>query len=95
MFFFIFQTLEYGFFPEATPRQPTDEEILGLLEQTSAFYEEVVRAVYPTVIGFQATYVTDEFRPENTDLPIFIEFDANAFFPEGMTLILLMSCCCD
>ena len=64
-------------------RQPTAEELEGLMVATSDFYEDVVRAQFPTLIGFQATYVIDEFRPENTDLPIFIEFDANAFFPEG------------
>jgi hypothetical protein len=77
-------TLEYGFFDGVEIREPTQEELDGLMDSTSQFYEELLRAAYPNLDSFEAVLVSSSFDAANTDLPVFIEFDANAFFTEGM-----------
>jgi len=79
-------TLEYGFFAGTQVRQPTEEEYNGLMAETTRFYTDVMKAAYPNLESFVAFRVDDEFRPANTDLPIFVDFDAYAFFQEGTTI---------
>ena len=76
--------LEFGFFEEL--REPTQEEIDGVLAQTSAYYTELLRETYPDLVSFQASFVNSAFDANAADAdeyPVLIEFDANAFFPEG------------
>ena len=82
-------TLQYGFFAGTEVREPTQAELDGLMEQTTNFYTELLRAAYPNLASFEATLVSSRFDAANTDLPIFIEFDANAFFTQGKNFRLI------
>lgn len=79
--------LEYGFFSGTQIRQPTKAEYNGLLNETSKFYEGVLKAAFPSLIGFKASFVGQQFRPTNTQLPVLVQFNANAFFPIGDTSV--------
>jgi enterochelin esterase-like enzyme len=75
--------MEYGFFPEATPRNPTQAEIDGVIDQTSRFYEQILKARFPNLMSFRAVFIPPSaFTPGNR-LPVLLNFDANAFFTEG------------
>ena len=63
-------------------RRSVDEELDGLEEQTTAFYTEILQGAYPNLESFEAVFVNDEFNAAN-ELPVLIDFDANAFFTEG------------
>jgi len=72
--------LGYGFFAGTTLRQPTTQEIAGLITQTNLFYTDLFRAAYPnsfarfTVKNIVSTY--DARR----NLPFQFDFDANLVF---------------
>lgn len=74
--------LQYGFFREAEVRQPTAEGYDGLLAATSSFYEGVLRTEFPSLVDFQASFAPQEFWPVKAESPVFVEFDANTFFPK-------------
>lgn len=74
--------LEYRLFDTATPRAPTQEEIDGVIAETNRFYTDILSAAYPNLDSFEAIFVEDSFNAGN-DLPIRIDFDANAFFTDG------------
>ena len=78
--------LEYGFFPEVTLREPTEEEYNGLMVETTNFYTQALRAAFPNLQSFEAVRVADEFRPTNTDRPVQVDFDAISTFTEGTTI---------
>jgi hypothetical protein len=75
--------LEYGFFDGTTLRRATREEVDGVLLQTNAFFEGVLREAYPELVAFQAVYVSDAFRADDSEYPVLVEFDAISYFPEG------------
>ncbi|CAB9513377.1 expressed unknown protein [Seminavis robusta] len=78
--------LEFGFFDGVTAREPTQEEIDGLMVQTTAFYDQLLRAQFPNLDSFEAVFVPPaEFNAGN-NLPVLINFDANAFFQTGTTV---------
>lgn len=76
-------TLEYRLFDTATPRQPTQEEIDGVLAETTRFYTDLLTTEYQgsnfNFDSFEAKLVSSDFNAGN-NLPIKIDFDANAFF---------------
>lgn len=74
--------LAFGFFAGTNIREPTQEELDGLMAATSMFYTDVLTAAYPNLDSFEAKLITSDFR-QGDAMPIFIEFDANAFFPTG------------
>ena len=78
--------LEYGFFPEVTLREPTEEEYNGLMAVTTDFYTQALRAAFPNLQSFEAVRVADEFRPTNTDRPVQVDFDAFTTFTPGTTV---------
>lgn len=77
--------LEYRFFDNVTPRQPTQEETDGLMVETTRFYTDILTQAYPNLDSFDATLVSVDFNAGN-DLPVLIDFDANAFFTDGTTI---------
>jgi hypothetical protein len=69
--------LGYGFFEGTTVREPTAEEIDGLIVQTEAFYTEVLSAAYPDrFVSFQATNIEDIFSNAESNLPVVVDFDS-------------------
>lgn len=78
-------TLRFGFFNGTNVTDPTQEEISGLLNQTSAFYTGVVRMQFPSLRSFEATFVNKTFNPMAAEFPVVIDFNANAFFPNNGT----------
>ena len=85
---FVESLLGFGFFDPIT-RAPTQEEIDGLLVETTRFYTEALRAAYPNLNSFEATFVatnTDLTMQAADQTPVIVDFDANAFFDEGTTI---------
>lgn len=72
--------LGYGFFDTATIRQPTTEEINGLLVQTELFYSDLLRAAYPTTFtSFTMSNILETYDPTGA-LPVILDFDASVVF---------------
>jgi len=77
--------LEYGFFAGVTPREPTDEELAGLYEETNRFFTEVFEAEYgDDFVGFEAADNVATFLGVNAEYPVNIDFNAVATFAEGV-----------
>lgn len=73
--------LAYGFFTGAPVREPTAEELAGILEQQTLFFEEILTLAFPNFIGFVHDGVTTTFDPDPQNLyPVSIDFDAVANF---------------
>lgn len=75
-------TLEFRFFDGVTAREPTQEEIDGLMVETTRFYTDILSAAFPNLESFQAVFVESQFNAAN-DLPVLIDFDANSFIFSG------------
>jgi hypothetical protein len=76
-------SLDYGFFPEVTPGVPTQAEIDGVMEQTSKFYEQFLKARLPNLQSFKASFVSPAvFNPANP-FPVRLNFKANLSFTTG------------
>ena len=74
--------MNYGFFGDVTPAEPTMADIDAMLARTSAWYTEQLQMQFPDLESFQATFVDSMVDLAATDA-IKIDFDANAFYTEG------------
>ena len=72
--------LGYGFFADTTVRQPTTEEINGLVTETNRFYTDVLRAAFPnSFVRFSMTNIDETFN-NGMSLPVLLDFDASVTF---------------
>jgi len=76
-------TLEFGFFAGTDLRAPTQEELDGLLDQTTQFFEERIVAAYPALVSLEIIFVSVTTDLSNTIYPVLIDFDTNAVIPDG------------
>lgn len=76
--------LEYGFFDGVTARQPTQEEIDGVIEQTNLFFTMVFADQYGAdFVSFAAENNVATFSSATDTYPVNIDFDAALQFAEG------------
>ena len=71
--------LEYRFFPDVTPRSPTQEEADGVISETDRFYTDLLVKAYSNLVSFDAIFVDSVFDL-SANLPVAIEFDVYASF---------------
>lgn len=73
--------LGYGFFAFTTVRQPTTEELAGLLDATESFYKDILAAAYPdgTFKAFTMTNIVETFDAA-ASLPVIYDFVAEVTF---------------
>lgn len=77
--------LEYGFFDGVTPREPTQEEIDGVVEQTNIFYNMVFSDQYGAdFVSFTAENNVATFGDAADTYPVTIDFDAAVQFADGV-----------
>jgi hypothetical protein len=73
--------LHFGFFDGTEQREPTAEEVEGIVPQISSFYANLLQLKYPNLQSFEAvftSYTSSSFDEET--FPVSILFDATAFF---------------
>ena len=76
--------LEYGFFDGVTARDPTQEEIDGVVEQTNLFFTMVFADQYgDDFVSFVAEGNVASFGSDADTYPVNIDFDAAVQFAEG------------
>ncbi|CAB9514684.1 expressed unknown protein [Seminavis robusta] len=74
--------LGYTFFETTTVREPTTEEINGLVVETDAFYDMVLQMAYPTTYiagSAMLTNIAETFDAAET-FPVILDFDLMATF---------------
>jgi hypothetical protein len=77
--------LEYGFFEEFEVREPTQEELDGLYEQTNRFFTDVFRAMFgDDFVAFTAENNVYSFLGADAEYPVNIDFSAVTEFAEGV-----------
>lgn len=79
-------SLGYGFFDGISAREPTEEEIAGIMLQTTNFYTDSLKASFPNLDSFEATFISSDTDLTAATTPVIIDFDANAFFTEGTSI---------
>ena len=78
--------LDYGFFQGTTVREPTQEEIDGIIIETNRFFTDVFSAAYGAdFVSFSADNSVMSFMGEGDTYPVRIDFDAAVTFAEGAT----------
>ena len=75
--------LQFSFFEETILREPTQEEIDGMMDQTLGFFTQHLEQTYPDIDSFQAYFVDVFFDETGYAFPVLIEFDAIAQFHDG------------
>ena len=78
--------LEFGFLDGIQIREPSTEELAGLMDQTSLFYTELLEKVYSNLEWCEAVLVGNETNTADTDWPIKVNFDVHAFFTNDTTI---------
>lgn len=73
-------TLSYRLAAFTNPREPTQQEIDGLLVETARFYNSTFAAQLFNYVKYKAEFIGAEFNPGQNDFPISITFMAHILF---------------
>lgn len=77
--------LDYGFFPGTTLREPTNDEYVGLVIETSRFYTDTLSTSFSNLATSIAVRASDSFMPGNAN-PVIVNFNVITFFNDGTAL---------
>jgi hypothetical protein len=69
----------FSFFPDATLREPSQDEVYGLVKQARSFFSKAFESKFDSFVRFGAVATAVNFT-QGEELPIEILFDVSAFF---------------
>ena len=72
--------LDFGFFSDVEPKEPTLEEVKALVTRASEWYDDKMRQALPKLTRFYLEYVDHVYCPEEENR-VQVDFDAYAVFP--------------
>ena len=75
--------MSFGFFSDVSLEEPSQEEIDGVLRQTTLFYQDYLREVYPDLDSLELRLTDAIYNADQNDMPFRLHFDTVAIFSDG------------